>query len=110
MLSNYTRTFAGLAIVVAANAAAEPSKLSFTKDVAPILHANCAQCHRAGQMAPMSLLTYEEVRPWVKAIRENVSAGKMPPWHATASAGPFVNDRSLTKEEQIGRASCRERV
>ncbi len=50
-------------------------------------------------MAPMSLLTYDEVRPWVKAIRENVAARKMPPWHATASAAPFMNDRSLSQAE-----------
>jgi len=100
MFSHSARTIVARAPAFAANAAtAESAKLSFTKDVAPILHSNCAQCHRAGQMAPMSLLTYEEVRPWVKAIRDNVSARKMPPWHATASAGLFVNDRSLTKTE-----------
>ncbi len=81
-------------------ATAEPAKLSYSKDVAPILNANCAGCHRPGQMAPMSLLTYDEVRPWVKAIRENVSIGKMPPWHAVVAAKPFTNDRSLTTEER----------
>ncbi len=79
--------------------AAEPAKLSYSKDIAPILNASCAGCHRPGQMAPMSLLTYDEVRPWVKAIRENVSAGKMPPWHAVAHAKPFNNDRSLSQEQ-----------
>ncbi len=78
---------------------AEPAKLSYAKDIAPILNANCAGCHRAGQMAPMSLMTYDEVRPWVKAIRENVSTGEMPPWHAVASAKPFTNDRSLSQDE-----------
>ncbi len=99
MYSKYAHSIAALAILIAVNATAEPSKLSYTKDVAPILHANCASCHRPGQMAPMSLMTYEEVRPWVKAIRENVAAKKMPPWHATASAAPFVNDRSLDPAE-----------
>jgi len=79
--------------------AAEPAKLSYSKDIAPILNANCAGCHRPGQMAPMSLMTYDEVRPWVKAIRENVAAGKMPPWHAVASAKPLMNDRSLSQNE-----------
>lgn len=95
------RSLLGLAAAatVSVGAAAETPKLSFTKDVAPILHEKCATCHRAGQMAPMSLLTYDEVRPWVKAIRENISGKKMPPWHATASAAPFTNDRSLSQAQ-----------
>ena len=57
-------------------AAASPT---FTKDVAPILYKNCASCHRPGDIAPMSLLTYEQARPWAKAIREQVATGQMPP-------------------------------
>ncbi len=101
MYFNRTKVFAAIAAAFFAGniAAAEAAKLSFTKDVAPILNARCAACHRPGQMAPMSLLSYDEVRPWVKAIRENVSARKMPPWHATAHAGSFMNDRSLSEAE-----------
>ena len=75
------------------------AELTYTKDVAPILNANCLACHRAGQMAPMALTSYEEVRPWAKSIREMVSAKKMPPWHAVEHVGTFVNDRSLTADE-----------
>lgn len=77
-----------------------PGNPTYAKDVAPIIYANCAECHRAGQMAPMSLMTYEEVRPWVKSIEKNVHEGTMPPWHADPAYGPFANDRSLTKEER----------
>ena len=73
---------------------------TFSKDVAPILYNRCASCHRAGEIAPMSLLTYEEVRPWAKSIREKVSLGLMPPWHADAPHGTFLNDRRLTDQEK----------
>ena len=73
---------------------------TFSKDVAPIIYRNCASCHRSGEIAPMSLLTYEEVRPWAKAIREKVSLGQMPPWHANAPRGAFSNDRRLTDQEK----------
>ena len=55
---------------------------TYTKDVAPILFKNCTSCHRPGEIAPMSLLTYEDVRPYAKAIRDEVGDGHMPPWHA----------------------------
>jgi hypothetical protein len=83
--------------------AAEPAasaKPSFTKDVAPILQEKCQECHRAGQMAPMSLMTYEEVRPWAKAIRENVAAAKMPPYFADKASLPMKHDMSLTPEQK----------
>ena len=73
---------------------------TFTKDVAPILNRNCVVCHRAGDIAPMSLLSYEEARPWAKSIKAQVAAGKMPPWHATEPHGTFSNDRRLTAEEK----------
>jgi hypothetical protein len=73
---------------------------TFAKDVAPILYNNCTSCHRAGEMAPMSLITYDEVRPWARSIRENVRNGVMPPWHVDAPAGKFVNDRRLTDDEK----------
>ena len=73
---------------------------TFSKDVAPIIFKNCAGCHRPDDIAPMSLLSYEEARPWAKAIREQVSLGNMPPWHATQSRGTFSNDRRLTDQEK----------
>lgn len=79
-----------------ANAAAP----TFSKDVAPILYKNCTSCHRAGEIAPMSLLTYEEARPWARAIRDNVVKGVMPPWHADPAHGKFLNDRRLSAEEK----------
>lgn len=74
-------------------------KPTYTKDVASILNNRCAGCHRAGEVAPMSLLTYDEVRPWAKAIREAVLAGKMPPWLADPKYRHFENDRRLTRDE-----------
>ena len=55
---------------------------TFNKDVLPILQKNCQSCHRPGQIAPMSLLTYENVRPWAKAMKVAVVSRKMPPWFA----------------------------
>ena len=72
----------------------------FSKDVAPILYQHCASCHRAGQIAPMSLLSYEEVRPWAASIREKVATGAMPPLHSAAPAGRFSNDRRLSDAEK----------
>jgi len=69
---------------------------TFSKDVAPILYANCTSCHRPGEIAPMSLLTYKDSRPWIRSIAERVSNGTMPPWHADPAHGHFLNDRSLS--------------
>ena len=73
---------------------------TFSSDVAPILYKNCATCHRPGEIAPMSLLTYEQTRPWAKSIKEKVALGQMPPWHATQPRGIFSNDRRLTEAEK----------
>jgi hypothetical protein len=72
----------------------------FSKDIAPIIYQHCASCHRAGQIAPMSLLSYDEVRPWAASIREEVAAGVMPPWHSAAPKGQFSNDRRLSDSEK----------
>src|SRR5579871_5633737 len=83
--------------------AGEPTSAAtptFTKDVAPILYKNCATCHRAGEIAPMSLLTYEQTRPWAKSIREKVALGQMPPWHSIEPPGTFSNDRRLSESEK----------
>jgi len=73
---------------------------TFTKDVAPILYKNCTSCHRPGEIAPMSLLTYEDARPRAKAIRDEISAGTMPPWHADAKVGHFLNERRLSDADR----------
>jgi len=69
---------------------------TFTRDVAPILYNNCVSCHRPGEVAPMSLVSYDEVRPWAKSIRLKVASREMPPWGADPQYGKFKDDRSLT--------------
>jgi hypothetical protein len=73
---------------------------TFTKDVAPILYKNCTGCHRPGTVAPMSLLTYKDARPWAKSIRDKIVDGEMPPWHADPKIGRFANARLLTDAER----------
>src|SRR6266487_4089356 len=89
----------GLLFAFASTAATNPSPVTFTKDVAPVLQKNCQECHRPGEAAPFSLLTYEQARPWAKAIKAAVVQGKMPPWFADPHYGKFSNDRSLRKSE-----------
>jgi mono/diheme cytochrome c family protein len=73
---------------------------TFTKDVAPIVFTNCASCHRSGEVAPMTLTSYEDVRPWAKVIREKVRSREMPPWGADpAHSLKMRNDRSLTQAQ-----------
>lgn len=89
--------------IVATPALAGPANtsttLTFYRDVAPVLQKRCQTCHRPGDIGPMPLLTYEQARPWAKAIRSAVLMRKMPPWHADPSFGAFSNDRSLTESE-----------
>jgi hypothetical protein len=73
--------------------------VSFNRDVAPIFQKHCTSCHRPGQMAPMSLLTYDAARPWARAIQRQVAGRTMPPWGADPSIGTFANDPSLSAEE-----------
>ncbi len=73
---------------------------TFTRDVAPILFKHCVNCHRPGEMAPMSLLTYESARPYARAIANAIGNRTMPPWHADAPTGTFDNERSLTDRER----------
>src|SRR6516164_10353136 len=68
-------------------ASQQPAAPTFTKDVAPIFQEKCQSCHRPGYIAPMSLLTYEESRPWAKAIKERVITRQMPPWHIDKTTG-----------------------
>ena len=74
--------------------------VTYSADVAPILHARCANCHRPGQVAPFSLLTYDQARRWATSITEVLDDGRMPPWHADPRYGRFLNDRSLSAHER----------
>jgi hypothetical protein len=82
---------------VAATPTQESSPATFNKDVLPILQKNCQACHRPGEIAPMSFLTYREVRPWAKAIKDAVLSRKMPPWFAEPGYAHFANDRTLSE-------------
>jgi len=98
MLKNLT--FIALALCAAAALAATDAPTpTYCENVAAILNQNCVTCHRPGQAAPMSLMSYQEVRPWVKSIAKNVEAREMPPWHADPAYGHFRNDRSLDQTE-----------
>jgi hypothetical protein len=78
---------------------AADAKITFHKNVEPILQARCQGCHRPGEAAPMSLLTYSDARPWAKSIKQAVLIRKMPPWSADGSVGHFRNDRRLSQSE-----------
>src|SRR2546421_8061996 len=86
-------------LVTAASLEAAESSATFYKDVLPVLQKNCQSCHRPGQIAPMSFLTYSSVRPWAKAMKAAVVTRKMPPWFADPQYGHFSNDRSLPQSE-----------
>src|SRR5688572_3710540 len=80
---------------------ASRSQVTFTEDVAPILQRACQKCHRPGSIAPMSLLTYQDARPWARSIKREVEARNMPPWHIARGVGvqKFKDDPSLTDAE-----------
>src|SRR6516162_1707378 len=86
----------GFSLACASAFGAAPAP-TFYKEVLPVLQNNCQGCHRPGEVAPMSFLTYESTRPWAKAIEEAVLTKKMPPWFADPHVGKFANDRSLSK-------------
>jgi hypothetical protein len=94
-----------IAVVASLVGAGTPETLTasesptFYKDVLPILQANCQSCHRPGEVAPMSLLTYEAARPWAKAIKAAVVKRQMPPWFADPSYGHFENERRLADRQ-----------
>jgi hypothetical protein len=87
------------AIGLHAQSETKASAPTFARDVAPILQRNCQTCHRPGQAAPFSLLTYEQARPWAKAIKEAVLQHKMPPWFADPNVGKFANNPSLARTD-----------
>jgi hypothetical protein len=84
------------ATAIVASAASTPT---FNRDVLPILEKNCQSCHRPGEIAPMSLLTYTDARPWAKSIKNAVATRKMPPWFADPNYGHFANDRRLSQAD-----------
>src|SRR5436190_1820925 len=91
------------AIAVQLSFAALPpqdSAVTFNKDVLPILQKNCQTCHRPGEVAPMSLLTYESARPWAKAMKQAVLTKQMPPWFADPKYGEFRNEPKLTDADR----------
>jgi hypothetical protein len=75
------------------------AKVTFTRDIAPILYSRCVECHRAGEVAPMALITYNETRPWAKSIKQKVIDRSMPPWLASSENNHFKNERRLTQKE-----------
>ena len=96
--------FAAVAVLAPQHAAGQTASgrtVTFTKDIAPILQRSCQSCHRSGGMAPMSLLTYEEVRPWARSIKLRTSVREMPPWFIERNIGvqKFKGDISLSDEE-----------
>src|SRR5262245_34610088 len=87
-----------LTCVTSVAALAADAVPTFHKDVLPILQNNCQSCHRPGEIAPMSLLTYSDARPYAKAIKNAVATGKMPPWFADKNVGHFKNAKVLSPE------------
>ena len=79
---------------VSAQAPADPT---FNKDVLGILQRNCQECHRPGAIAPMSFMTYQDTRPYARAIEKSVVAKTMPPWFADPAVGHFNNERRLSQ-------------
>src|SRR5437764_1904073 len=108
---NTRRTVATIAVCALAAAAAVQVRAqapapkggatpTFSKDIASIFYKNCTNCHRPGEIAPMSLLTYKDARPWAKSIATSVSKATMPPWHADPAHGEFLNDRRLSDADR----------
>ena len=93
--------FVALAALLALPAAAADTPPTFTKDIAPIFQSKCEACHRPDGMAPMSLVSYEDARPWAKSIAARVGGRQMPPWHIDKTVGiqKFKNDRSLNDDQ-----------
>jgi hypothetical protein len=97
-------SLAGIApVLIAATALAADvgGPVTFTKDIAPIFQRSCQSCHHPGTSAPMSLMTYEEARPWARSIKQRVTLREMPPWHLDKTVGirEYKNDISLSDGE-----------
>src|SRR5580658_8796213 len=89
------------ALAFAGDTTTTTKPVTFSKDIAPIFQKSCQSCHHAGTSAPMSLMTYNEARPWAKSIKEHVATRDMPPWHLDKTVGirHYKNDRSLSDAE-----------
>jgi len=94
-------TFAAGTFAPALASAAVPAAPTFTKDIAPIFQEKCEACHRPDSIAPMSLITFEEARPWARSIKSRVEGHQMPPWNIDKTVGiqTFKNDRSLSDDQ-----------
>src|SRR6195256_4591874 len=90
---------ASLLCIGVALAQSDKQDLTFSRDIAPILQKNCAGCHRPDEMAPFSVLSYKDVQPWTRMIKEQVRARQMPPWHADARYGDFANSSRLAQKD-----------
>lgn len=92
--------FSGV-IALASWASAQTTAPTFSKDIVPILQAKCQECHQPNSIAPMSLITFAEARPWARSIKQRVAARQMPPWHIDQSVGvqKFKNDMSLSQKQ-----------
>jgi hypothetical protein len=88
-----------LLISAAGLSAADAPRVTFYRDVLPILQQRCQTCHRAGEIGPMPLGSYAEVRPWARAVRQAVITRRMPPWNAEGPRGMYRNDASLPQKE-----------
>jgi len=93
--------FTATTLMPSAAAAAGVANPTFTKDIAPIFQEKCEACHRPDSIAPMSLVTFEEARPWARSIKTRVESHQMPPWNIDKTVGiqEFKNDRSLTDDQ-----------
>jgi hypothetical protein len=100
-MSRIARTVSALLALGTIAPAVSAQTVTFTKDVAPILQRACQNCHRPGAIAPMPLVTYQDARPWARAIKAKVTAREMPPWYIDRHIGiqKFKDDPSLTDTE-----------
>src|SRR6185503_19000937 len=89
----------GTLVLYASLGLLQAADITFSKEIAPIFYQRCTTCHHPNDIAPMSLITYRDARPWAKAIRDAVVTGKMPPWYADPHYGTFENNPGLTKGE-----------
>jgi hypothetical protein len=94
-------TLGGIVLIAASASAQSAAAPTFSKDIAPILQNKCQECHQPNSIAPMSLITYAESRPWARSIKTRVATRQMPPWHIDQSVGvqKFKNDMSLSQKE-----------
>src|SRR5262245_43372213 len=88
-------------LVAAPSVRAQDAAPTFSKDIAPIFYKSCVNCHRPGQIAPMSLLTYDTARPWARSIKDRVAKREMPPWHVDQNIGitEYKDDPSLSDDQ-----------